>query len=153
MDPYEIMMSMILVLTPIICWFFTRTQKEHRTPWRQWATEFHEKRYYLHAMGYIVIIRWKAITDKLNEPMKVRTGHWTEWVYGIEGEFTKWFQDVFRSDVITEFLNFHYLFVYLGPQRQPLRRSKDTTWYGRGEGMDTGSRKHPRKPATCTLLV
>ena len=62
---------------------------------------------------YIVIIRWKSITDKLNEPMKTRTGHWTEWVYGIEGEFTKWVQDAFRSDALTEFLNFHYLFVYL----------------------------------------
>ena len=113
MDPYEIMMSMILVLTPIICWFFTRTQTEHRIHWRKWAEEFHNKRYYLHAMGYIVIIRWKSITDKLNEPMKTRTGHWTDWVYGIEGEFTKWVQDVFRSDALTEFLNFHYLFVYL----------------------------------------
>ncbi len=113
MDPYEIMMSMILVLTPIICWFFTRTQTEHRIHWRKWAEEFHNKRYYLHAMGYIVIIRWKSITDKLNEPMKTRTGHWTDWVYGIEGEFTKWVQDAFRSDVLTEFLNFHYLFVYL----------------------------------------
>ena len=64
-------------------------------------------------MGYIVIIRWKSITDKLNEPMKTRTGHWTDWVYGIEGEFTKWVQDAFRSDALTEFLNFHYLFVYL----------------------------------------
>ena len=61
MDPYEIMMSMILVLTPIICWFFTRTQPKHRTPWRKWAEEFHNKRYYLHAMGYIVIIRWLSL--------------------------------------------------------------------------------------------
>ena len=113
MDPYEIMMGMIVVLTPIICWYFTRQQREFRVPWRSWAAEFHEKRYYLHAMGYIVIIRWKSITDKLNEPMKTRTGHWTEWVYGVEGEFTKWVQDAFRNDALTEFLNFHYLFVYL----------------------------------------
>ena len=83
MDPYEIMMSMILVLTPIICWFFTRSNRAPY-PLEKWADEFHNKRYYLHAMGYIVIIRWKSITDKLNEPMKTRTGHWTEWVYGIE---------------------------------------------------------------------
>ncbi|MEK9651406.1 MAG: hypothetical protein VW102_04335 [Poseidonia sp.] len=113
MDPYEIMMGMIVVLTPIICWFFTRRQTEFRIPVRKWAEEFHNKRYYLHAMGYIVIIRWKAITDKLNEPMKARTGHWTSWIYGIEGEFTKWVQDVFANDALTEFLNFHYLFVYL----------------------------------------
>ena len=36
---FEIMMSMILVLTPIILLVFHRTQKEHRTPWRQWATD------------------------------------------------------------------------------------------------------------------
>ena len=113
MDPYEIMMGMIVVLTPIICWYFTRKQKEFRIPWRSWAEEFHNKRYYLHAMGYIVIIRWKAITDKLNEPMKARTGHWTAWVHGIEGAFTKGVQDAFRNDMLTEFLNFHYLFVYL----------------------------------------
>ena len=113
MDPYEIMMGMIVVLTPIICWFFTRHQSDYRVPWRSWAEEIHNKRYYLHAMGYIVIIRWKAITDKLNEPMKVKTGHWTAWVHGVEGEFTKWFQDLFRNDLLTEFLNFHYLFVYL----------------------------------------
>lgn len=113
MDPYEIMMGMIVVLTPIICWYFTRKQREFRIPWRSWAEEFHNKRYYLHAMGYIVIIRWKAITDKLNEPMKARTGHWTAWVHGIEGAFTKGVQDAFRNDMLTEFLNFHYLFVYL----------------------------------------
>ena len=74
MDPYEIMMGMILVLTPIICWFFTRSQTGHRIPVRKWAEEFHNKRYYLHAIGYIVIIRWKSITDKLNEPMKIGPG-------------------------------------------------------------------------------
>ena len=113
MEPYDIMMGMILVLTPIICWYFTRHQAEHRIPWRKWGEEFHNKRYYLHAMGYVVIIRWKSITDKLNEPMKLRTGHWTSWIHGLEGNVTKWVQDAFRNDVLTEFLNFHYLFVYL----------------------------------------
>lgn len=113
MEPYGIMMGMILFLTPIICWFFTRSQREYRIPWRSWAKEIHEKRYYLHALGYVVIIRWKAITDRLNEPMKIRTGHWTDWVYALEGDFTKWVQDVFRNDALTEFLNFHYLFIYL----------------------------------------
>ena len=113
MDPYDIMMGLILVLTPIICWVFTRHQPEQRVPWRDWADEIHRKRYYLHAMGYIVIIRWKSLTDKLNEPMKVRTGHWTEAVYALEGGATKWVQDTFRNDMLTEFLNFHYLFIYL----------------------------------------
>ena len=84
-----------------------------RIPWRQWAHTFHDKRYYLHALGYIVIIKWKQITDTINEPIKIKTGHWTELVYSIEGDFTKWIQDAFQNDALTDFLNFHYLFVYL----------------------------------------
>lgn len=84
-----------------------------RVPWRQWAQTFHDKRYYLHALGYIVIIKWKQITDTINEPIKIKTGHWTELVYSIEGDFTKWIQDAFQNDALTDFLNFHYLFVYL----------------------------------------
>ena len=113
MEPYDVMRIMIVVLTPIICWYFTRHQPGERVPLRKWAEEFHNKRYYLHAIGYVVIIRWKSITDKLNEPMKSRTGHWTDWVYSLEGDITKWVQDFFRNDVLTEFLNFHYLFIYL----------------------------------------
>lgn len=113
MEPIDIMRGMILFLTPVFCWFFTRSHRAHRIHWRAWVKEIREKRYYLHVMGYLVIIRWKAITDRLNEPMKARTGHWTDWVYGLEGEFTKWVQDVFSNDALTEFLNFHYLFVYL----------------------------------------
>ena len=86
---------------------------EMRVPWRQWARTFHDKRYYLHALGYIAIIKWKQITDTINEPIKIKTGHWTELVYSIEGDFTKWIQDAFQNDALTDFLNFHYLFVYL----------------------------------------
>ncbi|MFB1037932.1 MAG: phosphatase PAP2 family protein [Candidatus Poseidoniaceae archaeon] len=84
-----------------------------RVPWRQWARTFHDKRYYVHALGYLAIIKWKKITDTINEPIKMKTGHWTELVYSIEGDFTKWIQDAFQNDVLTDFLNFHYLFVYL----------------------------------------
>ena len=113
MEPYSIMLMMIIVLTPIICWLFSFHRPDMRTPWRQWSSVFHEKRYYLHALGYIVIIKWKAITDTINEPIKIKTGHWTELVYSIEGDFTKWIQDAFQNDALTDFLNFHYLFIYL----------------------------------------
>jgi hypothetical protein len=113
MEPYTIMMLMIVILTPIICWLFTRHRPEMRVPWRQWARTFHDKRYYVHALGYLAIIKWKKITDTINEPIKMKTGHWTELVYSIEGDFTKWIQDAFQNDVLTDFLNFHYLFVYL----------------------------------------
>jgi len=113
MEPYSIMMLMIVILTPIICWLFTRHSPEMRIPWRQWARTFHDKRYYIHALGYIAIIKWKKITDTINEPIKMKTGHWTELVYSIEGNFTKVIQDTFQNDALTDFLNFHYLFVYL----------------------------------------
>ena len=70
MDPYSIMMGMIVVLTPIICWVFTRHQPDFRVSWRSWAEEIPNKRYYLHAMGYVVIIRWKSLIvqiDKLHQ--------------------------------------------------------------------------------------
>lgn len=113
MDPYDIMMGLILVLTPVICWFFTLHDKGMRTPIRSWGEVIHNQRYYLHAMGYIVIIRWKSITDKLNEPIKMETGHWTAWVYSLEGDLTLHIQNMFANDALTSFLNFHYLFIYL----------------------------------------
>ena len=84
MSPYTIMMILVVLFTPVVCWLFSISQKEHRVPLSQFAKEFHEKRYYLHAMGYLVIIRWKAITDLLNEPIKSEVGHWTDLIYAIE---------------------------------------------------------------------
>ena len=106
MEPYDVMRIMIVVLTPIICWYFTRHQPGERVPLRKWAEEFHNKRYYLHAIGYVVIIRWKSITDKLNEPMKSRTGHWTDWVFGVsclEGfEWVAWVSPIFVYLLLTK---------------------------------------------------
>ena len=113
MDPYEVMRGLIVIFTPVICWVFTRHQKSFVVPIRNFGKEFMEKRYYLHTLGYVVIIQWKAITDRLNEPIKQQTGHWTDWVYSIEGEFTLFIQNLFSNNVLTEILNFHYLFIYL----------------------------------------
>ena len=113
MDPYEVMMGLIVIFTPVICWAFTRQQKSFVVPLRHFGKEFMEKRYYLHTLGYVVIIQWKAITDRLNEPIKHRTGHWTDWVFSIEGELTLHIQNLFSNDMLTEILNFHYLFIYL----------------------------------------
>ena len=113
MSPYTIMMILVVLFTPVVCWLFSLSQKEHRVPLSQWAKEFHEKRYYLHAMGYLIIIKWKQITDLLNEPIKSEVGHWTDLIYAVEGEFTKHIQDFFLNDTLTAVLNFHYLFIYL----------------------------------------
>ena len=64
-------------------------------------------------MGYLLIVFWKQITDALNEPIKVRTGHYTDWVLSIEGDSVLWIQDTFSNGLLTDVLNFHYLFIYL----------------------------------------
>ena len=48
-------------------------------------------------MGYIVIIKWKDLTDGLNEPIKHRVGHWTDTVHGLEGNAVHWIQTVFAE--------------------------------------------------------
>ena len=112
-SPYWVMMGMILLLTPLICWVFTLHRKELRTPLGKVGQMIHDQRYYLHIMGYVVIIVWKSLTDKLNEPIKAQTGHWTDLVHAIEGEPTLWVQQTFESAGLTAVLNFHYLFIYL----------------------------------------
>jgi len=113
MGPYGVMMGIILVLTPVTCWLFTLGCKEVRTPLKDAYRIIIEKKYYLHILGYAVIIKWKALTDNLNEPLKIKTGNWTELIYTIEGNATLWIQQAFENSYLTEFLNFHYLFIYL----------------------------------------
>jgi len=112
-DPSQIMIGLILLLTPIICWYFTTHDVSMRTPFRKWLPAIRSQRYYLHIMGYLVILLWKLITDKLNEPIKLKAGHWTEAIYRVEGDFTLHLQDFFLNDTLTTVLNFHYLFIYL----------------------------------------
>ena len=113
MSPWTIMMGMILLLTPVICYIFSLNQKSSRLAFGKWFQTIHEQRYYIHAMGYIVIINWKGLTDRLNEPIKSTVGHWTDSVHALEGNFVLWIQNAFENDLLTTFLNFHYLFVYL----------------------------------------
>ena len=113
MSPYAVMMGLILVLTPVICWLFTLGREHTRTPLGKTLGVIHENRYYLHILGYLFIIKWKQLTDGLNEPIKIRTGNWTEWIYSLEGNTTLWIQQTFENVWLTEFLNFHYLFIYL----------------------------------------
>ena len=113
MSPWTVMMSIVLILTPVICWGFTLNAPENRTPLRKIVDVIHKQRYYLHAEGYLIIIEWKGITDDLNEPIKVITGHWTSHIHSFEGEIVLFIQDTFANPAFTAFLNFHYLFIYL----------------------------------------
>jgi hypothetical protein len=113
LNPYWVMMGIILILTPVTCWVFTLGKKEERTPLNKIGKLIHANRYYFHLLGYVAIIQWKAVTDYLNEPIKIDTGHWTDAVYSIEGDLTLWIQQAFENEFLTTILNFHYLFIYL----------------------------------------
>jgi len=112
-SPYWVMMGMILVLTPIICWLFSFNQRDTCVPMNRIFSEIGDQRYYFHVFGYLAIFIWKKVTDGLNEPIKTTTGHYTDWVHGFEGELVLIIQDTFQNAMVTEFLNFHYLFIYL----------------------------------------
>ncbi|MEE2812655.1 MAG: phosphatase PAP2 family protein [Candidatus Thermoplasmatota archaeon] len=111
--PYGTMMGMIVILTPILCWYFTRSHVESRIPMNEVKSEIKSKRYYLHICGYLIIIFWKKLTDWMNEPIKVKTGHYTDLIQGFEGNAVLWIQNTFSNPMMTEILNFHYLFIYL----------------------------------------
>lgn len=106
-------MGIILFLTPVTCWVFTLGNKEERTPLNKIGGMIHANRYYFHLLGYAAIILWKAVTDYLNEPIKIDTGHWTDVVYSVEGDLTLWVQQAFENEFLTSILSFHYLFIYL----------------------------------------
>ena len=113
MSPYWVMMGLILLLTPILCWLFTLNQRDSCVPMKHFFTEIGDKRYYIHMFGYLAIFVWKKVTDGLNEPIKTTTGHYSDWVLGLEGEFVLMIQNAFENAMLTDFLNFHYLFIYL----------------------------------------
>ena len=113
MGPYWVMMGLILLFTPILCWLFTLNQRDSCVPMKHFFTEINDKRYYIHMFGYLAIFVWKKVTDSLNDPIKTTTGHYSDWVLGLEGEFVLTIQKTFENGMLTDILNFHYLFIYL----------------------------------------
>ena len=113
MSPYWVMMGLILLFTPILCWLFTLNQRDSCVSMKHFFTEIGDKRYYIHMFGYLAIFVWKKVTDGLNEPIKTTTGHYSDWVLALEGEFVLTVQNTFENAMLTDFLNFHYLFIYL----------------------------------------
>ena len=112
-DVYVVMMLIIIVITPACMRLFTLGQREKRLALSDMTEYIHSNKFYLHILAYVVIIKFKKWTDELNEPLKARTGDYTYIVDALEGDFTLWFQRAFETRWLTEFLNFHYLFVYL----------------------------------------
>lgn len=113
MSPYWVMMYLILFMTPLVCWLFGRNQRSTCVPMNKIFHEIGDKRYYIHAFGYIAIYVWKKVTDGLNEPIKTSTGHYSDWVHGFEGELVLSIQNTFQNAMLTDFLNFHYLYIFI----------------------------------------
>ena len=111
--PYGTIMAVILLSTIPLRNLLTRDEPEKRLSLSELPAEIRAKGYYWHISLYVVMYVYKFMIDQHNEPMKARVGGYTHWLYEIEGEFTLWFQDTFRNDVLTDILSFHYLFVYL----------------------------------------
>ena len=107
------MVLIVIFLTLPVCLYFTRKQRDSRVSITDFKKNFFQNHYYLHVLGYLVIAFWKGWIDSLNEPMKRITGHWTDLIYAIEGNASLWFQDLLKNEVLTDVLNFHYLFIYL----------------------------------------
>ena len=111
--PYGTMMAVILLSTIPLRNLLTRDEPEKRLKLSELPSEIRAKGYHWHISLYVVMYIYKFVIDQHNEPMKASVGGYTHWVHGLEGEFTLWAQEAFRSDLLTDILSFHYLFVYL----------------------------------------
>ena len=111
--PYGTMMAVILLSTIPLRNLLTRDEPEKRLKLSELPSEIRAKGYHWHISLYVVMYLVKFLIDQHNEPMKARVGGYTHWVHDLEGEFTLWAQEAFRSDLLTDILSFHYLFVYL----------------------------------------
>ena len=111
--PYGTMLAVILLSTIPLRNLLTRDEPEKRLALSELPAEIRAKGYHWHISLYVVMYLYKFLIDQHNEPMKARVGGYTHWVHGLEGDFTLWAQEAFRSDLLTDILSFHYLFVYL----------------------------------------
>lgn len=107
------MTATIAVLTPFLLVWFTSHQREHRLPLRSIPQTVWENQYYLHVATYLLMAVFKTFTDSLNDPLKAVRGDYTRLVYAVEGKATLYIQRAFENPLLTDILNFHYLFIYL----------------------------------------
>ena len=113
LGPYGTMMVVILLSTIPLRNLLTRDEPDKRLALSELPAEIRAKGYHWHISLYVVMYLYKFLIDQHNEPMKARVGGYTHWVHGLEGDFTLWAQEVLQSDLLTDVLSFHYLFVYL----------------------------------------
>ena len=106
-------MVFILASTIPLRNFLSRDEKSERLLLSELPSEIKSKGYKWHISLYLMMYLYKLVIDIHNEPIKARVGGYTHWIHSIEGDFSIWAQDLFRNDVLTDVLSFHYLFVYL----------------------------------------
>ena len=111
--PYGTIMAFILISTIPLRNLLSRDEKEERLKLSELPAEIREKGYKWHISLFVVMYLYKAGIDHHNEPIKARVGGYTHWIHSIEGDFTIWAQNAFKSDILTDVLSFHYLYVYL----------------------------------------
>ena len=103
--PYGTMMAVILLSTIPLRNLLTRDEPEKRLTLSELPAEIRAKGYHWHISLYVVMYLYKFLIDQHNEPMKTRVGGYTHWVHGLEGDFTLWAQEAFRSDLLTDILS------------------------------------------------
>ncbi|MAU85458.1 MAG: hypothetical protein CMA21_02470 [Euryarchaeota archaeon] len=111
--PYGTVMIFILASTIPLRNLLSRDEKSERLPLSELPSEIRSKGYQWHISLYLLMYLYKLVIDLHNEPIKARVGGYTHLVHSIEGDFSMWAQDLFRNDLLTDLLSFHYLFVYL----------------------------------------
>ncbi|MCH1591631.1 MAG: hypothetical protein L7R66_01420 [Candidatus Thalassarchaeaceae archaeon] len=111
--PYGTIMAFILVSTIPLRNLLSRDEKSERLKLSELPSEIREKGYKWHISLFVIMYLYKAIIDYHNEPIKPRVGGYTHWIHSIEGDFTFWAQSALKSDLLTDILSFHYLYVYL----------------------------------------
>ena len=111
--PYGTIMIFILASTIPLRNLLSRDEKSERLLLSEIPSEIRLKGYKWHISLYLLMYLYKLIIDIHNEPIKARVGGYTHWVHSIEGDFSLWAQDLFRNELLTEILSFHYIFVYL----------------------------------------
>ena len=111
--PYGTIMIFILASTIPLRNLLSRDEKNERLLLSELPSEIRSKGYKWHISLYLLMYLYKLLIDIHNEPIKARVGGYTHWIHSLEGDFSLWAQDLFRNDILTDVLSFHYLLVYL----------------------------------------
>ncbi len=69
--------------------------------------------YWVHFALFGVIQTLKTYVDSLNDPIRGLLGNFTFLIHTLEGDLVIWIQQTFQHPVLTELLNFNYLFGFM----------------------------------------